>query len=358
MRRLQQNGKGKQKVFSDGDDEGEPQEDNTHFDTFVEEIVDDAGKTGGKAIAFAQTRQKLEQVQFPLEDGKVDVREVLSHLNTPGLQFESQPGIWHDLKGMRSWKGAKHSMHLQEVFVRKTGLSRWWGSKISKSPWVDEWLVEGDSRKIYCARVSQLSCGKGGEVVGTTIRFENPYGLLLTAHHCCTVIDPRNGELLTRTDLFAFNTSVDVVHLSDNYDLAFLLLKSGPYVGGFCLSTRAEEKRGREVRMLSFPWHVDRAFGFDHGNVGPTEVHGHIANLGPKECKFPIFVDALATYMGGFAASPGGAVTINSKVLVGMHIRAIWHHKGETILPFRGQRKRSHRGGCQDCSAREASNFC
>lgn len=186
---------------------------------------------------------------------------------------------------------------------------------------MDPWLVEGDARKIYCARVGRLSCETDGKVIGTTIRFENPYGLLLTAHHCCTFTDPISGELVTRNDLASYNTSVEVVHLSEKYDLAFLLLKSGPYMGGFHFALRGEEKRGREVRMLSFPWHVDRAFGFDYENIGPTEVHGHIANLGPEERKLPIFVDALATYMGGFAASPGGAVTINSRLLVGMHIR-------------------------------------
>ncbi|CAM6088656.1 unnamed protein product [Calypogeia fissa] len=161
------------------------------------------------------------------------------------------------------------------------------------------------------------------------VRVETPLipGLMLTCRHCVELTE--NGAINDK--LLAFGGPVSVLYVSNKYDLA--LCEGPPGPPGFRLATEGEEVKGREIRMLSFPWHVDLVYGLLE-DVGPTQVHGNVCMFSPEGCEMPMEVDALGTYMGGFPASSGGAVTLSSKVLCGIHVGVIWHDKDELSMPL------------------------
>jgi hypothetical protein len=124
MRKLR---KGKRKGPCKHEEE-EPHKSVESFVTFVEEfeeLVDDKFEEGGLSPTIAQPRPNLERVQFHLDKGRVDLVEVFDHLNTSGLQYESRPGIWCDLKYGKSGKSAKTFKNRQEVHIRRTSLTTW-----------------------------------------------------------------------------------------------------------------------------------------------------------------------------------------------------------------------------------------
>lgn len=196
---------------------------------------------------------------------------------------------------------------------------------------MDSWLVENDTEEAYNARVSRIvqKTPKGRIGVGTMVRVNTPLipGLMLTCRHCVELNE--NGSINEK--LLAFGGPVTILYVSNKYDLA--LCEGPPGNDGFRLATEGEEVKGREIRMLSFPWHVDLVYGL-HEDVRPTQVHGNVCMFSPQGCEMPMEVDALGTYMGGFPASSGGAVILNSKVLCGIHVGVIWHDKDELSMPL------------------------
>lgn len=131
MKRLQQKRKGKQKVLLEGQEEDESFEDDVPIVTFIEkfeESISEECNEVGMSTTIAQTRPNLEQVQFHLDEGRVDVGEVFEHLDTSMLQFEFKPGIWRDLRSLRTGKSSNKFKNKQEVNIRRTGLSNWWPS--------------------------------------------------------------------------------------------------------------------------------------------------------------------------------------------------------------------------------------
>lgn len=55
---------------------------------------------------------------FKLEDGRVDVLEVLGNLGASQLEFEQEPGVWHALEGLTSGKSSHQFKSGQVVFFR------------------------------------------------------------------------------------------------------------------------------------------------------------------------------------------------------------------------------------------------
>ncbi|CAM6099752.1 unnamed protein product [Calypogeia fissa] len=129
-------------------------------------------------------------------------------------------------------------------------------------------------------------------------------------------------KLGTRGKLFAFGGPAKVLHTSKKYDLALLQGPLLPGSTGFDLAPDGEEQPGREVRLLTFPWYLDNVWGqLPLKEVQPAEMPGRIAHMGVNQQNpsKPVMVDALATYMGGLPGCSGGAVTLNSKLLCGVH---------------------------------------
>jgi hypothetical protein len=215
-------------------------------------------------------------------------------------------------------------MHRDSDFISKCA-----ARKITN--WIDSWLVEGDTEEDYNARVSRIvqRTAKGRIGVGTMVRVDTPLipGLMLTCRHC---VELGEGGSINEK-LLAFGGPVTVLYVSNKYDLA--LCEGPPGPDGFRLAVEGEEAKGREIRMLSFPWHVDLVYGLME-DVPPTQVHGTVCMFSPEGCEMPMEVDALGTYMGGFPASYGGAVTLSSKVLCGIHVGVIWHDKDELSMPL------------------------
>lgn len=199
--------------------------------------------------------------------------------------------------------------------------------------------MEGDTLEDYYGRVGRLiedrrEQGGGLCGIGIVLRLafhDKHTRLLLTCRHMVAQED--DPDLGPRGKLYAFGGPVKVLHTSQKYDLALLQGPLLPGSKGFDLAPDDEEQPGREVRLLTFPWYLDNVWGkLPLKDVQPAEMPGRIAYLGMghQSPSKPVIVDTLATYMGGLPGCSGGAVTLNSKLLCGVH---------SGVYPFRTQAK-------------------
>jgi hypothetical protein len=201
--------------------------------------------------------------------------------------------------------------------------------------------VAGDTLDDYYGRVGRLiedrrEHGGGLCGIGIVVRLafhDKHTRLLVTCRHMVT----QEGEpnLITRGNLYAFGGPVKLLHTSTKYDLALLQGPLLPGSKGFDLAPEGEEQPGREVRLLSFPWYLDNVWGqLPLKEVQPAEMPGRISHLSVDQhnTSKPRIVDALATYMGGLPGCSGGAVTLNSKMLCGVH-SGLYPLKTQTGVP-------------------------
>jgi hypothetical protein len=78
--------------------------------TFIEKLTN-----GNENVSYPEPRNAL---QFDLEDGRVDVSQVLGSLGVTQLQYECGPGVWRALKSNASGKSVDTFQNHQHVHYR------------------------------------------------------------------------------------------------------------------------------------------------------------------------------------------------------------------------------------------------